>query len=185
MAVIRKAKRVAGRNLFLRDISERDAKFVFDLRADPVKSRHLSATSGRVEDQVSWIRDYKERSDQAYFIISDNQNNSIGCIRMYDPVGDSYRWGSWLMVDGHGPLVAIESALLLYSYGVFLGFSEAHIDVRQDNESVWRFHEKFSGAELIRENDFDRCYVVKGEKIDRMLAKYRNFLTSPLVVEPL
>ena len=185
MAVITKAKRVVGKNLYLRDISEDDAQFVFDLRTDPVKSRHLSATSGRVEDQVNWIRSYKDKKDQAYFIVCDKENNKLGCIRMYDPIGNSYCWGSWLMLDGLGPLVAIESALLVYSYGVSLGFTEARIDVRQRNESVWKFHEKFAGAELIKEDDLDRFYVVKAEKISRMLAKYGEFLTSPLVVEQL
>jgi hypothetical protein len=185
MAAITKAKRVVGKNLFLRDITEDDARFVFDLRTDPIKSKHLSAISGRIEDQASWIVSYKVKTDQAYFIVCDNQNNRLGCIRMYDPIGDSYCWGSWLMVSGLGPLVAIESALLVYSYGVFLGFSEARIDVRQKNEHVWKFHERFAGAELIKEDDLDRFYVVKGEKINRMLAKYCDFLKSPLVVEPL
>ena len=185
MAVITKAKRVVGKNLYLRDICEDDAQFVFDLRTDPVKSRHLSATSGRVEDQVNWICSYKDKKDQAYFIVCDKESKRLGCIRMYDPIDNSYCWGSWLMLDGLGPLVAIESALLVYSYGVFLDFTEARIDVRQRNESVWKFHEKFSGAELINEDDLDRFYIVKAEKISRMLAKYGEFLTSPLVVERL
>lgn len=183
MAVITKAKRVVGKNLYLRDICEDDAQFVFDLRTDPVKSRYLSATSGRVEDQVNWIRSYKDKRDHAYFIVCDKESNRLGCIRMYDPIENSYCWGSWLMLDGLGPLVAIESALLVYSYGSYLGFTEARIDVRQRNDSVWKFHEKFAGAELIKQDDLDRFYVVKAKKISRMLEKYSEFLTSPLAVE--
>lgn len=183
MAVITKVKRVVGKNLYLRDICEDDAQFVFDLRTDPVKGRHLSATPGQVEDQVNWIRSYKDKKNQAYFIVCDKESNRLGCVRMYDPIGNSYCWGSWLMLDGLGPLVAIESALLVYSYGVFLGFTQARIDVRQRNESVWKFHENFAGAELIKEDDLDRFYVVKAEKISRVLAKYGKCLTSPLVVE--
>ena len=77
--------RFVGANLVLRDIEEQDAQFVFDLRTDPVKSRHLSATSGRVEDQVEWIRAYRDKTDQAYFIVCDKDGNRLGCIRMYDP----------------------------------------------------------------------------------------------------
>jgi len=40
----------------------------------------------------------------------------LGCLRVYDAVGDSYCWGSWLMVDGLGPLVSIEAVLLVYAY---------------------------------------------------------------------
>jgi RimJ/RimL family protein N-acetyltransferase len=185
MAVITKAKRVVGKNLYLRDICEEDAKFIFDLRTDPVKSRYLSGTSGRVEDQVNWIRSYREKKDQAYFIVCDKDGNRLGCVRIYDPIGNSYCWGSWLMLDGLGPLVAIESALLVYSYGVSLGFSEARIDVRKGNESVWKFHEQFAGAELVKEDNLDRFYVVKAERISPMLKKYSEFLTCPLVVEQL
>lgn len=185
MAVIAKAKQVVGKNLNLRDICEDDAKFVFDLRTDPLKSRHLSKMSGRIEDHVNWIRNYKDKKDQAYFIVCSNDNSKLGCVRMYDPIGNSYSWGSWLMLDGLGPLVAIETALLVYAYGVFLGFSEARIDVRQKNESVWNFHEKFAGAHLIKQDDVDRFYIVKAEKITSMLSKYSELLTSPLIVEPL
>lgn len=180
---IRKARAVAGANLVLRDIEEQDAQFVFDLRTDPVKSRHLSATSGRVEDQVEWIRGYRDKTDQAYFIVCDKDGNRLGCIRMYDPVDHRYSWGSWLMVNGLSPLVSMESALLIYAYGRWLGFDEARIDVRQDNQSVWRFHEKFSRAELVSETEIERVYVVGKDGIAAMLRKYANLLTDPLKVE--
>jgi RimJ/RimL family protein N-acetyltransferase len=185
MKSIIKAKRVFGKNLYLRDITEDDAKFVFDLRTNPEKNRYLSATSGRLEDQVNWIINYKSKNDQAYFIVCDKDGNKLGCIRMYDPIDDSYCWGSWLMINGLGPLVAIESALLIYAYGKNLGFNEARIDVRQANEYVWKFHEKFSSAALVKQDDVDRYYVVSKDKIDRLLAKYSDFLSNPLLVESL
>lgn len=185
MKSIIKAKRVFGKNLYIRDITEDDAKFVFDLRTNPEKNRYLSATSGRLEDQVNWIINYKSKNDQAYFIFCDKDGNKLGCIRMYDPIYDSYCWGSWLMINGLGPLVAIESALLIYAYGKNLGFNEARIDVRQANEYVCKFHEKFSSAALVKQDDVDRYYVVSKDKIDRLLAKYSDFLSNPLLVEPL
>jgi hypothetical protein len=185
MTVIAKAKRLCGKNLFLRDITEGDAAFVFYLRTDPLKRKHISTTPDRLEDQIGWIQRYKEKNDQAYFIICDKDNNRLGCVRMYDPIRDSYCWGSWLMINGLDPFVAIESSLLVYAYGDFLGFSEARIDVRQGNEDVWKFHERFAGAELIDQNDLDRFYVVKREKICRILTKYRHLLTYPLVVDQL
>ena len=104
---------------------------------------------------------------------------------MYDPIDGSYCWGSWLMINGLGPLVAIESALLIYAYGKNLGFSEARICIRQENEYAWKFHEKFSSATLVKQDDIRRYYVVNEDKIDKLLAKYSNFLSSPLSIETL
>lgn len=183
MKSILKAKRVCGNNLYLRDITEDDAKFVFDLRTNPEKNRYLSETSARLEDQVNWIVNYKSKYDQAYFIVCDKENNKLGCLRMYDPIDDSYCWGSWLMIKGLGPLVAIESALLIYAYGKNLGFNEARIDIRQANEYVWKFHEKFSSATLVKQDDVNRYYSVSEDKIDKLLIKYSDLLTSPLLIE--
>lgn len=47
------------------------------------------------------------------------------------------------MIGGLSPLISIESALLVYAYGKYLGFKEARIDVRKENNHVWNFHEKF------------------------------------------
>ena len=185
MSTLLKAKRVHGKNLYLRDITEDDAKFVFDLRTDPEKSRYLSAISDRLEDQVSWIMKYKSRHDQAYFVVCDVEGSKLGCVRMYDPTDDSYCWGSWLMISGLGPLVAIESALLIYGYGKSLGFRQARIEVRQANEYVWKFHERFSSAALVKQDDVDRHYVVGEDRIDALLDKYSNLLSSPLLIETL
>ncbi|MGB8725240.1 MAG: GNAT family N-acetyltransferase [Terriglobales bacterium] len=182
LPVIKKAKSVVGKSLVLRDIEEEDAEFVVNLRGDPVKGRYLSAISGKLEDQVNWIRGYKGKNDQAYFIVCDRDRNRLGCIRMYDAIEDSYWWGSWLMITGLAPLVAIETALLVYAYGKSLGFDQARIKVRRDNKFVWGFHEKFSSAELVSETELDRVYVVRSESIDKMLAKYSNLLTTPLKV---
>lgn len=183
LPTIKKPSRVFGSNLYLRDIKENDANFVLNLRTDPVKSKYLSATSEKLEDQINWIREYKKKEDQAYFIVCDKQDKRLGCIRMYDPVDYSYCWGSWLMTSGLNPLISIESALLVYAYGKYLGFEEARIDVRQDNKFVWNFHEKFSSAELINETELDRFYVVRALSIDNMLKKYSNLILSSLHVD--
>lgn len=183
MNLILKAKRVYGKNLYLRDITEDDAKFVFELRTNKDKNRYLSETSSQLQDQVNWIENYKFKSDQAYFIVCNQDGKKLGCIRMYDPIDDSYCWGSWLMIKGLGPLVAIESAILIYAYGKNLGFREARIDVRQENDHVWNFHEKFSSAVLVKQDSLDRYYIVREDKIDRILDKYRDFLSNPFLIE--
>ena len=180
--VLRKAKTVTGASLVLRNAAVDDAEFILSLRLDPVKKRHLAATSPRLEDQVQWLRSYQSATDQAYFVICDRKGTAIGCVRLYEPVGHSYCWGSWLMVSGLSPLASIEANLLVYAYGRWLGFREARLDVRRDNEAVWKFHEKFAGATRVRESELDYFYVVDDRQIETLLNKYRHLVTDPLDV---
>ena len=175
---LKKEKFLYSKNLILRDADETDAEFILRLRTDPIKSRFLSQISVSIDDQISWMKSYKNRKDQAYFIIEDRASNKLGCIRIYNPTGTSFDWGSWLIVEGAAPYVALESALSIYSYARRLGFSTAKIDVRKDNVTVWRFHENIFGANLVRENDVDRFYEVTSEEIDMRLQKYRRLLIS-------
>jgi hypothetical protein len=182
---IKKAKKVNGAHLVLRDASVKDAEFILDLRIDPIKSRYLSTTSTKLEDQISWLKAYQLKKDQAYFIICDKDMNRLGCVRIYGPIENSYCWGSWLMIDGLSPILLIESVVLVYAYGKYLGFDEARISVRKENEGVWSFHEKFSSAELVDQTEIDYFYVIRKNSIESMLKKYAGLLTNPLEVEPL
>jgi len=175
---LKKEKFLYSKNLILRDADETDADFILRLRTDPIKSRFLSQTSASLEDQIAWMKSYKDRRDQAYFIIEDRASNKLGCIRIYNPTETSFDWGSWLIVEGAAPYVALESALSLYSYARRLGFLTAKIDVRKDNETVWKFHENIFGAKLLQENDIDRFYEVTTEDIDMRLKKYQRLLIS-------
>ncbi|MDB5948082.1 MAG: hypothetical protein JWQ33_3108 [Ramlibacter sp.] len=181
---IKKAKLVAGRSLSLRNVVVEDAQFILSLRLDPRKSRHLSATSSDLDDQVSWLRNYEGSADQAYFIVSDNEGRRLGCLRIYDAVGDSYCWGSWLMVDGLGPLVSIEAVLLVYAYARHLGFRSARLNVMKANTYVWRFHEKIFGARKVAETGEEYFYEVDGPRILESLEKYAQLIPEPLRVVP-
>lgn len=179
---IKKAKIVVGRNLSLRNVLLDDAEFILSLRLDPEKSRHLSATSVELDDQVSWLRNYRLSDDQAYFIVCDKEGRRLGCLRIYDPVGDSYCWGSWLMVRGLGPLLSIETVLLVYAYAMHLGFRNARITVMKGNTYVWRFHEKIFGARKVDESDEEYFYEVDEKQITESLRKYARLIPMPLQV---
>jgi hypothetical protein len=182
--VLHKAQSVTGANLVLRNATIDDAAFILSLRLDPAKNKYLAQTSPRLDDQINWLRRYELGRDQAYFMICDERSTPIGCVRLYEPVGRSYRWGSWLMVSGLSPLVSIESNLLVYAYGHWLGFNEARLDVRRNNRAVWKFHEKFSGATRVRETELDYFYVMGEQQIDVLLRKYEHLITQPLRVIP-
>lgn len=185
MADLCKATKVAGKNIYLRNANEEDANFILKLRMDEIKNRYLSVTSNRLEDQINWMKNYSSKKDEVYFIVCDKSDNPLGCVRMYSPAKDSYCWGSWLMKSGLGPMVALESVLLVYAYGKYLGFSEARIEVRKLNEHVWRFHEKIFSASLEYEDEINRNYIVTRKSIDDTLNKYQYLLTNPLAIDPL
>ena len=182
--LLRKAKTVTGANLVLRNVTVEDAEFILSLRLDPAKSKYLAPTSPRLTDQVAWLRSYESVGDQAYFVICDRVGTALGCVRLYAPIGPSYRWGSWLMVSGLSPLVSIESSLLVYAYGRWLGFSCVRFEVRRGNVAVWKFHERFAGAVRVSESELEYRYEVRAPQIDALLDKYKHLLTDPLAVVP-
>lgn len=140
-----------------------DAEFILSLRLDPARNRNISKTSSDLEAQRAWMHGYAVRCQagaEAYFIV-EVADQPQGTVRLYDyqPERDSFCWGSWVLKPGCPTATAYQSAILVYDLGfAALGFSRAHFDVRQANESVWKFHEKM-GARLVRQDALDRVYV--------------------------
>ncbi|PKH22570.1 GNAT family N-acetyltransferase [Enterobacterales bacterium CwR94] len=180
-AIVQENK-IIGNNISLRNVSTEDAEFIISLRTEGQKGRFISATSSDISAQIKWIDSYLTGSGQAYFIIEDKFSNKLGTIRMYDQNEDSFCWGSWVIKDGAPPQTAIESAMMLYTYALKLGFNRAHFDVRKENLSVRRFHERF-GAIMIKENDLDVFYEITKTSILNSMKKYHRFLPNGIRVE--
>lgn len=179
---IRKAALVSGETLVFRNAVLEDAEFIISLRTDKVKSRYLSQTSGDIEVQRNWLEMYQQDDEQAYFIIEFDQE-PIGTIRLYDAKADSFCWGSWILKDGRPRYAAMESALMVYSYGyTHLGFKNSHFDVRRDNNRVCEFHERF-GATRTDQNSSDYFYRMDSHAIAIALKKFERFLPNPVSVE--
>ncbi len=182
MGHLLKCYSVHGKNLTLRLATVSDADFILSLRLDQNKGKYISPTSKDLKLQQIWIEESLKKDNEVLFVIMDSTDRSIGCIRMYNADLLSYEWGSWLMIDGLNPLFAIESIALLYSYGKFLGFSCARLEVRQENRAVWSFHEKYALARLISTDKVSRLYLMDLSTIDTFLIKHESLLTSPLDV---
>lgn len=181
--VIRKALKVRGKSLAFRNAAVGDAEFILSLRTDEDRSRYLSYTSPDLRAQQDWLAKYAEASDQAYFIIESLAGEPFGTVRLYDPKGDSFCWGSWILKRDRPSWAAMESALMVYSYAVdHLGFHRSHFDVRKGNEKVWTFHERF-GAVRVAENELDYFYELGLDAIRASLAKYRKYLPESVSVE--
>ena len=178
MPRIQKSDAIYGKNLVLRNVTIDDAQFILSLRTDPRKSKYLSSVSGDIEEQINWLKSYQKGDNQAYFIICNQEGGGIGCIRIYDPKGFNYAWGSWLMIDGLPPTYALEAVALIFSYGKFLGFKTATLDVRKDNKSVWRFHENFLGAQRVGEDELSYLLLFNEPTIDANIRKLSKFLIT-------
>lgn len=173
---IRKARRVEGRTLVLRDAEVGDAAFIHALRTDPVRARHLSAVPPALQAQQAWLQRYAQDDTQAYFIVCHADGGEpVGTVRLYGARGPAFSWGSWLLKAGLPARCAIESALMVYHYGLALGFDRAYFEVRQDNASVWRFHENFGAVRTGAQDDVF-LYELSPAALAAALQRWRRYL---------
>jgi RimJ/RimL family protein N-acetyltransferase len=186
MLGILKSDQVMGCNIEFRNTLVSDAEFIYSLRVDPNRSKHISKTSSALTDQIKWLEVYEQSDDQAYFIIrcTSSQRN-IGTVRIYDPINkpaSSFCWGSWILSSEAPSSAAIESALMIYEYGFkHLGFTNSHFDVRKDNNSVWKFHER-CGAKRVAETDIDIFYNLSSSAQREACKKYSRYLPEGIKV---
>lgn len=173
-----KAPFLFGSKLVFRDANNSDADFIYSLRVDERKSKFLNLISSELDDQISWLSDYSEKLDQAYFIIENENNEKLGTVRLYDAVGDSFSWGSWIVKDDAPFFTALESALMVYSYAIdVLNFRKAHFSVRKNNIKVCNFHERF-GAKIIDQDDDNYFFSINYESISVSRDKYKKILPN-------
>lgn len=170
---------LTSKTVKLRLVEESDAEFIVGLRIDEKYNKHLSAVTGDVDAQVNWIRRYKEdeaNKQQFYFIIERLDGVRCGTVRVYDFVGDSFCWGSWILNEEKTRYAAIESAFLVYKFAFEeLGFQKCHFDVRKGNERVISFHEKM-GATRTGETELDYLFQITKEAVSESRAKLQSKL---------
>ncbi len=90
---LRKAACVVSKTLGFRDATANDAALILSLRTDAMKSRYISAVSGELIEQQTWLQQQAKAADQAYVVI-EYQDKPIGTVRLYDPQCVSFCWGS-------------------------------------------------------------------------------------------
>lgn len=169
-----KANSIQGKTLVFKNVERGDAEFILSLRQDTRKSKHLSKTSASLSDQKKWIENYANSDNQAYFIIT-HKDERIGTVRLYDPVDDSFCWGSWMLNDNAPMHAAIESTLIVYTYAFkVLGFNRSHFDVRKENKKVCKFHERF-GATLLSQGESDYFYSIDKIEVFNALERYKKY----------
>jgi hypothetical protein len=182
--VIRQVGLVYGKSIVLRNVQVEDAEFILSLRLDPQKGGYLSPVEADVEKQREWIRTYLRSQGQAYFLICDRAMRPLGTVRLYDAIGDSFSWGSWILKKGAPPAAAIESALLVYWLATkYWHFRASHFQVRRDNTSVLAFHEKFGAERVTQTTEEAEIHLRIGQaQIERSLKRYARYVPAEVIV---
>jgi RimJ/RimL family protein N-acetyltransferase len=172
---LRKPAKIIGNHLVFRNAEATDAEFITRIRTDPDKSKYLSTTSPDVGRQITWLEKYAKDDSQIYFLICESMGLPIGTVRIYDCIENSFCWGSWILAAGSSPSASIESVLIVYHFALHLGFKSSHFEVRPENRSVLRFHERF-GALRVKETAESIYYRIHHDQILASLEKYSEFL---------
>ena len=180
--VIRKAQRLTGHQLVLRNAGVNDAAFLVALRTDARKRRFISATGPELAPQMAWLTLYASRANDAYFVVENRAGDALGTIRLYDPDGDAFCFGSWVMKDGAPASAAVEALLMVYHYALHtLGFNRSYFAVRKANRTVWRFMESFGGVRT-HETDIDYWYETQRAPVLASLQRYRRLLPDGIQI---
>jgi|TARA_R110002126_G_scaffold238949_4_gene382216 hypothetical protein len=144
-----------------RFVEPEDAEFICKLRSNQQLNEYISASDPDVDPQRKWIEKYKEREavgEEFYFVIQ-HQMKDYGVVRLYDFKGDSFSWGSWIILPSRPSGLVTYSAVMVYEMGFeALGFEQAHFDVRIGNNKVIDFHVR-SGAQSTDRSAIDQYFV--------------------------
>jgi hypothetical protein len=150
----------------LRLVEPDDAEFIVQLRSDTALNKHLSHVDGSVSAQRKWIEQYKAREAQGeefYFKVR-HQLRDLGVVRMYDFQGDSFGWGSWIILPDRPAGLVTYSAFMIYEMGFdVLGFQQSHFEVRLQNTKVIDFHDR-SGAIRTTQDTLNQYFIFPKEK---------------------
>ena len=169
---------IKGKHVILRFVEEFDAQFILDLRTKE-KAKYLSKTDNNLDNQINWIKNYKNREKDGkefYFVIENKENERIGLVRAYKIEDDSATSGSWIMLDGVKTEATLEGVLLLYEFILeYLGKEKIFFDVRKDNKKVWRFHKSY-GAVQIDEDELDYFFEFSKDSFKIMKKEYQKYL---------
>lgn len=170
---------ITGKRINLRIVQIEDAEFLLSLRVDPNKNCYISTVDNNLKKQQQWLQNYKEREQnklEYYFVIEDKNGEPFGCVRLYDFIGDSFCWGSWILKGGCPSYMAVESALQVYEFAFYLlNFKNCHFDVRKENTSVVTFHERL-GANTTHSDDLNYYFKYSKDNYEAIKSRYLRFL---------
>lgn len=155
-------------------VEEDDYEFIFHLRNDKERGRHLSKIREDAESQRIWIKKYKlreRRGDEFYFIALDPENNErMGVFRLYNFTNGSFSTGSWLYKPGLRNQPIIGNIVGKEIGFDFLNFEKCIFDVRKENATVLAYHKLFNPV-LVHEDDLNFYFELSKSSFDETKLK--------------
>lgn len=165
--------------IHVRLVCEKDAEFITALRSDARLGRYIHASSGDVEAQRQWTREYKKREADAidYYFIFFKEDKPIVLCRLYniDWVHLTYTSGSWLSVPGTDYEDVMKCSVIMGDIAQdVLGLLVDIYDVRKGNTQVLKFHRKIVCSMQYGETELDYLFMSTPET--RKNSKLRKLL---------
>jgi len=152
---------------YFRLVELEDAEFILSLRNDPALSKYLNKTSSKLEDQISWLKEYKKREQKGedFYIItmSEDGKTRYGLNRLYDITNEVYEFGSWL----YSPVTSKDKAVLADLFCHSIAFEEFKIplckmSVRKKNTRVMRYAKSYEPT-FLWEDELSEYFVYNYE----------------------
>lgn len=167
----------------LRTVVVDDVKFILKLRTDPELNQHLSKVSGTLDDQINFIKKYKEKEKNKleYYFIIEYKNNPVGTVRVYNISyeKEAFTWGSWMVAKNNPGQVALSSAYMSYYFGFnYLNLNKALIDVRKENKYVFKFHQTY--CDFLYEDELNYYLELKKENFSRFINKFKSRISKKI-----
>ena len=134
--------------LKFRFVNEDDAGFVFKLRSDPNLAKYIHDIHGGVQEQIQWIRSYKERESEGkeYYFIFFKDGTPIGLNRLYSFHDTTFTGGSWVMAP-NSPMEAVLATSLIQREIAFeelgMNLEDDYDATHVDNKKVIKFNKMF------------------------------------------
>lgn len=170
--------------LTYRFVNEGDADFIYRLRSDSTLSRYIHDIHGGVEQQVEWIRKYKERESRGeeYYFIFFRDGKPVGLNRLYSFHDTTYTGGSWVMVP-NSPMEVVLAVPLIIREIAFeeleMTFEDNYDATHVDNKKVIKFNQMF-GCKI-----YKHFMDVKGEYVAMSLKKEDFEANKPRLINML
>ena len=164
------------KNIYLKLVSQKDAKFIFKLRTNKKLGKYLNPTSSDYKDQIIWMKKYQIRNNkkQEYYfkfqVKKNNKYNDIGVARIIKLTKNSFSFGSWIMKPKSEIWYAMECALAIDKFAFeIIGFNKNIMWMDKRNKKVISFH-KITGAKEFKK-DAKQIYAYLNKKMYFKLKK--------------
>lgn len=172
------SKRIQGKYVDLRSVTEEDAEYTLAIRQDPEFVKFLPRLDITIEQQRDWIRKQREEKGDYFFLAVSKEDRPIGTLGVYNVMEEISESGR-LALKGDA-LQNMEASMLLFKFSFeVLGIHKITGYVYADNKRAIRFNKKFGCSISRPEPDKD------GKMICNTIVEKEQFYEAIMSLEKL